>query len=92
MPASAFFAVCTVFNTFRWEYHSRRRLGKANRRSKALKITECAEGHYRTRGVRGGRRHHVREDCYSWLDSHLERLAGKEARCEYYARLAGLKS
>ncbi len=30
----------------------------------------------------------VREGCYSWLENCLERHEGKEARQEYYARLA----
>ena len=56
-----------------------------------MKTTECLVGHYRTREVRAGRRHDG-EECYSWLDSYLERLEGNEARCEYYARLARAKS
>ena len=31
----------------------------------------------------------VEERHYSWLQDHLARLDGKEARSEYYARLAG---
>jgi hypothetical protein len=42
-----------------------------------LDVEECLEGHYE-----------VREGCYSWLDNCLERFEGKEARQEYYARLA----
>jgi hypothetical protein len=56
-----------------------------------VKTIERIEGHYKTRKVRAGRRH-VLEDCYSWMDSYLERLEGKEARHEYYVQLARSES
>jgi hypothetical protein len=56
-----------------------------------VKTTECVEGHHEARKVPSGRRH-IREDGYSWLDSYLDRFEGKEARHEYYARLAGPES
>ena len=56
-----------------------------------MKTTECVEGHHEARKVPSGRRH-VREDGYSWLDSYLDRFEGKEARHEYYARLAGRRA
>jgi hypothetical protein len=54
-------------------------------------MIERIEGLHETRKVRASRRH-VREDCYSWMDSLLGRLEGKEARHEYYVRLARLES
>ena len=52
-----------------------------------MKTIERLEGHRETRDVPSGRRY-VPEDCYSWVDSCLGRLEGKEAGHEYYVRLA----
>jgi hypothetical protein len=42
-----------------------------------------------TAPARGRQPRGPEERHYSWLQDHLARLDGKEARSEYYARLAG---
>jgi hypothetical protein len=52
-----------------------------------VKTMEHVESHCETREVPSGKRY-LGENFYSWLDSYLGRLEGKEARREYYVRLA----
>lgn len=73
--------------------------GKVGVRIPVLRVTERAEGSRGTRNAspnraaqRGSNRDVLEhgpeeEHSYTWLEDYIERLEGKETRCEYYTRL-----
>jgi hypothetical protein len=69
--------------------------GEAGVRRPMFQVTERVEGRRGTQDVTLGKANEwsserdVLEEKrgYSWLEDYVERLEGKEARCEYYTRL-----
>jgi len=67
--------------------------GKLHSRHPELIVAECERGgrlalsSFPPGGCETGKSPAIQQDRYSWLDDCLERLQGKEARHEYYARL-----